>query len=79
MAPKRGSVFGIQEPIRHSNSLGDDYAYTLVIRPKCRISMYWALAQRPLSDDNAYPFRPFCKRMCLDSNHNRLYLFFRVL
>ena len=59
-------------------AFGDDYAYTLVIRPKCRISIMWALAQRPSGDDYAYPFRSFRKRMRPDSNPNRLYLFFRV-
>ena len=38
--------------------------------PQGRISMMWALAQRPLGDDKAHPFRPFRKRMHLDSNPN---------
>ena len=38
----------------------------------------WALAQWLSSDDKAYPFLPFRKRMCLDSNSNHLHLFFLV-
>ena len=38
----------------------------------------WALAQWLSSDDKAYPFLPFCKRIRSDSNPNNSYLFFRV-
>ena len=43
------------------------------------ISMYWALAQQPSSDDNAFPFQPFHKRVHPDSNPNHPYIFFRAL
>ena len=38
----------------------------------------WALAQWLSSDDKAYPFLPFRKRIRSDSNPNNSYLFFRV-
>ena len=42
----------------------------LYLMEKCRISIMWALAQQPSSDDKAHPFRPFRKRMHPDSNPN---------
>ena len=74
MAPKRKRTFGVQRPIRHFWSAERRSALQ-----KCQIFMIWALAQRPLSDDNAYPFRPFRKGMRPDSNPNHLYLVFRAL
>ena len=50
----------------------------LYLMEKCRISIMWALAQRASNDDKAHPFRHFHKRMRLNSNPNRPYLFFRV-
>ena len=43
------------------------------------IPMVRVLAQRPSGDDYAYPFRSFRKRMHLNLNPNRPYLFFRIL
>ena len=53
-APEHESAFGIQK--HHSALL------------ECRISLFWALAQRPSGDDKAHLFRSFRKRMSPDSH-----------
>ena len=63
-APTHGRMFGIQE---HRMALLE-----------CQVAPFWALAQLPSSDDKAYPFQPFRKRMHPNSYFNRPCLFFRV-
>ena len=55
MAPEHERPFSIQE-----------YHSTLL---KCRIGLFWALAQRSLGDDKAHPFRSFRRRMSPNSHY----------
>ena len=62
--PKHESTFGAQ-----------DYHSALL---ECRMALFWALAQFPLSVDKAHLFQPFRKRRRPDSHFNCPSLFFTV-
>ena len=68
----------VQKALEHERTFNIQEHYSALLEcrslalQKCQIGSFWVLAQLPLGDNKAHPFRYFRRRMSLDSRSTHL-------